>query len=47
VLAAGAFDLLGLPYYEGEPLFVVEHAVASYEARLRQTNARLQLARAS
>ena len=38
-LAAGAFDLLGPPYYEREPLFVVEHAVASYEARVRQSNA--------
>ena len=47
VLAAGAFDLLSPPFYEREPLFVVEHAVASYEARLRQNNARLQLARAS
>jgi DNA-binding NtrC family response regulator len=40
VLAAGAFDLLGTPCYEREPFFVVEHAVASYEARLRQSNAR-------
>jgi len=47
VLAAGAFDLLGLPsYYEREPLFVMEHAVASYEARVRQSDAPSLVARA-
>ena len=33
VLAAGAFDLLGLPCYEQALLSVMEHAVASREAR--------------
>ena len=47
VLAAGAFDLLGPASYEREPLFVVEHAVASYEARLRQSNALSLVAKAS
>ena len=49
VLAAGAFDLLGplSSHSELEPLFVLEHAVASYEARLRQSNARSLVAAAS
>jgi len=47
VLAAGAFDLLGFPYYERELPFVVEQAVASYEARIRQSNAPSLVARAS
>jgi CheY-like chemotaxis protein len=33
VLAAGAFDLLGLPCYERTILSVMEHAVVSREAR--------------
>jgi DNA-binding NtrC family response regulator len=47
VLAAGAFDLLGTPSYEQEPFFVVEHAVASYEARIRQSNAQSIMGRAN
>ena len=47
VLAAGAFDLLGLPYYEQEPLDVVEHAVASYEARVLHDHARAEISRAN
>jgi DNA-binding NtrC family response regulator len=47
VLAAGAFDLLGVPYYDQEPLFMLEHAVASYEARLRQNSARVLTRKAS
>ncbi len=33
-LQAGAFDLLAPPYYERSLFSVVEHAAASYEARL-------------
>ena len=34
VLEAGAFDLLGPPYYERVLISVLEQAVASHEARL-------------
>ena len=44
VLAAGAFDLLGLPCYERTLLSVVEHAVASGEARAWHSGASLQTA---
>jgi DNA-binding NtrC family response regulator len=44
VLAAGAFDLLGIPCYDREPLFLVEHAAVSYEARLRQNHGLFQAA---
>ncbi|MBI4465751.1 MAG: response regulator [Acidobacteria bacterium] len=35
VLEAGAFDLLGPPYYERSLLCVLEQAVSSHEARIR------------
>lgn len=34
VLEAGAFDLLGPPYYERVLLYVLEHAMVSHDARL-------------
>jgi len=44
VLAAGAFDLLALPCYERTLLSVMEHAVASGEARAWHDIASLQTA---
>jgi DNA-binding NtrC family response regulator len=44
VLAAGAFDLLGLPCYERTLLSVMEHAVATREARAWHPISRLQTA---
>lgn len=38
VLEAGAFDLLGPPYYERILLAVLEQALDSHEARLRWAN---------
>jgi CheY-like chemotaxis protein len=47
VLAAGAFDLLGLPSCGRVPPFAVEPAEASYEASVLQSNARSEMAKAS
>ena len=44
VLAAGAFDLLGLPCYDRTLLSVMEHAMASGEARAWHPMASLQSA---
>ena len=42
VLEAGAFDLLAPPYYERAVLSVLEHAVASHDARMWQHAGRLK-----
>ena len=47
MIAAGAFDLLAAPYDEMELLALMEHAVSSHEARVRQGHERFDTAIAS
>ena len=47
VLEAGAFDLLAAPYQQPTVLYVLEQAVASYEARRPHNGTRYARAKAS